>query len=226
MNNVHIILDKPPIIAIFYSRKWKLEKNRRKPIQKRSIEKKERIINAAFQLIRERGYSEVGIRDIVSRSAVSIGTFYAYYTDKNNLAIDVITYFGEKVYGDFAQDVIDSVKPDSSFEDIIYRAIGNLSNIVKANSSLHKEFEILALQNDEFAEIYHSAEKKRVEQEVYKLLNHFNLLERVHDKEAAVIMVHRTVDEIVKYFLFYSSDIEKNRIFREAAIMITKYLKE
>ncbi|PKA02760.1 TetR family transcriptional regulator, partial [Leptospira ellisii] len=37
----------------------------RKPIQNRSIETREKIVQSAYKLVKKKGYSETGIRDIV-----------------------------------------------------------------------------------------------------------------------------------------------------------------
>lgn len=46
---------------------------------------KNRIITAAWQLFREKGYDETTIEDIISMSETSKGTFYHYFSGKDSL---------------------------------------------------------------------------------------------------------------------------------------------
>ena len=43
---------------------------------------KDRLFNAAVDLLSERDFDDITIRDIVARANVSIGTFYNYYSTK------------------------------------------------------------------------------------------------------------------------------------------------
>lgn len=57
----------------------------REPRQKRSIEKKEKIIQAGFELFCERGYQNTNTNEIAERAGVSIGTLYSYFEDKKSI---------------------------------------------------------------------------------------------------------------------------------------------
>ena len=52
--------------------------NIREPIQKRSIEKKEKIIEAGFDLICEKGYYNTNTAEIAKAAGVSTGIVYQY----------------------------------------------------------------------------------------------------------------------------------------------------
>lgn len=47
----------------------------RVPVQKRSIEKKQRIKNAALKLMSEKGYFSTSSNEIAKEAGVSVGTF-------------------------------------------------------------------------------------------------------------------------------------------------------
>ena len=49
----------------------------RVPTQKRSIEKKQRIKDAALKLMSEKGYFATSSNEIAREAGVSIGTFYS-----------------------------------------------------------------------------------------------------------------------------------------------------
>jgi len=65
----------------------------RKPQQKRSIEKKDKIIKAGFELFCEKGYHKVTTIDIGDRAGVSTGTVYSYFKNKKDIYIASFKYF-------------------------------------------------------------------------------------------------------------------------------------
>ena len=57
----------------------------REPIQKRSIEKKEKIIKAGFDLICKNGYYNTDTAKIAKEAGVSTGIIYQYFKDKRDI---------------------------------------------------------------------------------------------------------------------------------------------
>ena len=66
------------------------EKETRIPKQKRSIEKKQRIKDAAMKLMSEKGYYKTSSNEIAKEAGVSIGTFYSYFADKKALYAELV----------------------------------------------------------------------------------------------------------------------------------------
>ncbi|SFE36082.1 TetR/AcrR family transcriptional regulator [Alteribacillus iranensis] len=54
--------------------------------------KKEQIILAALQLISERGYSSTSVQDIATYCGISKGSFYKYFSSKEDLLMEVFRY--------------------------------------------------------------------------------------------------------------------------------------
>ena len=57
----------------------------RNPQQKRSIDKKNRIIEAGFELFKEQGYYNTNTTEIADKAGVSTGTVYSYFKDKKDI---------------------------------------------------------------------------------------------------------------------------------------------
>ena len=62
----------------------------RKPIQKRSIEKKGKIIESGFELICEKGYYNTNTAEIAKNAGVSTGIVYQYFKDKHDIFIEAL----------------------------------------------------------------------------------------------------------------------------------------
>jgi AcrR family transcriptional regulator len=59
----------------------------REPIQKRSIEKKLKILEAGFELFCEKGYYKTNTIEIAKRAGASTGAVYSYFKDKRHIYI-------------------------------------------------------------------------------------------------------------------------------------------
>jgi AcrR family transcriptional regulator len=63
---------------------------RRAPVQRRSRERVERILDSAADLIVEQGVEALGTRAIAARSAVPIGSLYQYFADKDEIILALV----------------------------------------------------------------------------------------------------------------------------------------
>ena len=70
----------------------------REPIQKRSIEKKEKIIQAGFDLICQKGYYNTTTSEIAKSAGVSIGILYQYFKDKHDILIDGFKLYSNSIF--------------------------------------------------------------------------------------------------------------------------------
>ena len=60
----------------------------RVPTQKRSIEKREKIVEAGFDLFCEKGYYKTNTAEIAKYAGVSTGALYSYFEDKRQIFIE------------------------------------------------------------------------------------------------------------------------------------------
>lgn len=65
----------------------------REPKQKRSKEKKRRIIEASYKLFREKGYYKTNTMEIAEEAGVSTGIVYSYFQDKKDILFEVIRLY-------------------------------------------------------------------------------------------------------------------------------------
>lgn len=71
------------------------KKDVRIPRQKRSIEKKEKIIAAAFKIFMQNGYFNTNTCDIAKEAGISTGSVYAYFEDKKDILLVCLNQFGD-----------------------------------------------------------------------------------------------------------------------------------
>lgn len=70
----------------------------REPIQKRSIEKKEKIIEAGFNLICNEGYHNTNTAKIAKQAKVSTGIVYQYFNDKHDIFIAGLEKYADNIF--------------------------------------------------------------------------------------------------------------------------------
>lgn len=58
---------------------------RRRPVQKRSIERFERLLDACAALLDEAGYAALTTKEVARRAEVPIGTLYQFFSDREEL---------------------------------------------------------------------------------------------------------------------------------------------
>ena len=69
----------------------------RQPQQERSIEKKNKIIRAGYELFSEVGYYGTNTVEIAKRAGVSTGIVYGYFSDKRDVLLCVLDIYMEEI---------------------------------------------------------------------------------------------------------------------------------
>ncbi|MBP7175030.1 MAG: TetR/AcrR family transcriptional regulator [Thermoclostridium sp.] len=83
----------------------------REPKQKRSIEKKTKIVKAGMDLFCEKGYHGTNTVEIAERAGVSTGTVYCYFKDKKDIYIASFEYFLDSYHRPLLDELNNLPKP-------------------------------------------------------------------------------------------------------------------
>ena len=115
----------------------------RQPRQERSIEKKNRIIDAGYQLFSEVGYYGTNTAEIAKRAGVSTGIVYGYFQDKRDILICVLEIYINKVFDPFLK-MFDKITPPVDFTELITKIINQAIKTHKNNRKIHEALHSLA----------------------------------------------------------------------------------
>ena len=129
----------------------------RKPVQKRSIETKEKILKAGFELICEKGYYNTNTAEIAKVANVSTGIVYQYFKNKHDILIESIQTYENSIF----YPMIKISEKDFNINnlDIILRnMINKFIKSHKISQSAHKEIMAMVHSDEEVAELYHHSE--------------------------------------------------------------------
>ncbi|MCM1988783.1 TetR/AcrR family transcriptional regulator [Oceanirhabdus seepicola] len=120
--------------------------NIKEPIQKRAIEKKLKLIESAKKVFNDKGYHNTYIKDITGEAEISIGLFYKYFEDKNDIYVEVVKLLVEeemKVVMEFKNTI---TKEDNK-KKAIRTYIENKLEMITFKRII-EEFQILIRENE------------------------------------------------------------------------------
>ena len=169
----------------------------RKPVQKRSIEKKEKIIESGFELICEKGYYNTNTAEIAKNAGVSTGIIYQYFKDKHDIFIEALKKFADNIFYPMLDIPLKSFDKNN-LNEIVRKMIDNFIQNHKLSQSAHEEIMAMAHSDKDVAFYFHKREIEMTEK-IYDLLveNGFdnkNLMEKSH---IAIGLIDNLCHEIV-----------------------------
>ena len=131
----------------------------REPIQKRSIEKKEKIIHSGFELICEKGYYNTNTAEIAKLAGVSTGIVYQYFKDKHDILIEGIKLYANSIFFPMLAVSNTDVKiTANNFPSILRQMIDKFINNHKLSQTAHEEIISMTHSDKEVAKLFHNAE--------------------------------------------------------------------
>ncbi len=129
----------------------------REPIQKRSIETKDRIIEAGFELICNDGYYNTNTSKIAKKAGVSTGIVYQYFKDKKDILMSGLERYADDIFHPmFHLSNINLEKNDISslMKSMIKKYISNH----KLSAVAHEEIVSMAHSDKDIANFFYKRE--------------------------------------------------------------------
>lgn len=119
----------------------------RKPQQERSIEKKNRIIKAGYDLFAETGYYGTNTVEIAKRAGVSTGIVYGYFADKRDILICALEIYIDKVSTPILKLIENHSNTDLT--ELAESVIDKTIEMHRDNANMHKTLHALAASDEE-----------------------------------------------------------------------------
>ena len=155
----------------------------RTPQQLRAIEKKNKIIEAGYQLFSEVGYYGTNTAEIAKRAGVSTGIVYGYFQDKRDILISVLEIYIEKVFAPFLK-LFDKLVPPIDFDALIPKLINQAITTHKNNRKIHEALHSLSSSDEAVGAQFLSLEND-ITLKIAEKLDNLNIkiensLEKIH----------------------------------------------
>ena len=128
----------------------------REPIQKRSIEKKEKIIKAGFELICEKGYHNTNTAEIAKSAGVSTGIVYNYFKDKHDILIEGIKLYANDIF--YPMLNLDEKFDKNNLKETFLNMINSFIENHKLSKTAHEEIMAMTHSDKEIADFFHQYE--------------------------------------------------------------------
>lgn len=123
----------------------------RQPQQERSIEKKNKIIEAAYEIFSEVGYYAANTPEIAKKAGVSTGIIYGYFKNKRDILSYVLKIYINKVALP-VMDYFETLNSDSDLKKAVSDVVNMTIDIHSSNANLHNILHSLAVTEKDINE--------------------------------------------------------------------------
>ena len=146
----------------------------RMPTQKRSIEKRNKIIEKGFELMCEKGYYNISTPDIAEAAEVSTGIIYQYFNDKKEIFIEGVKNYSNTIM--FPMLTIletDEIKIDN-IEELLKNMIHSFIKNHTISKKAHEELMAMSHLDGDIANIFKESEFEMTNR-ILKILEYNNI---------------------------------------------------
>lgn len=155
----------------------------RQPQQERSIEKKNKIIEAAYEIFSEVGYYAANTPEIAKKAGVSTGIIYGYFKNKRDILSYVLKIYINKVALP-VMDYFETLNSDSDLKKAVSDVVDMTIDIHSSNANLHNILHSLAVTEKDINEDFINLEDHITSKASEKLselgVKTDNIKEKVH----------------------------------------------
>lgn len=194
----------------------------REPRQKRSIEKKNKIVQAGYELFCEKGYYNTNTVEIAKRAGVSTGIVYSYFIDKKAIFFAVLDYFSAAI-ADTVFLELKAIDPNFNLEDAIQKIIDNTLEMHLSSKKAHEEMIAMSHLEDDVKDYFVKFEESLIQKSADALVSHGYHISNPHEK------LHIAYDMIENYcheVLYFKHHCVDNSVMKEIVVkMIVNLLK-
>ena len=155
----------------------------REPKQIRSIETKEKIIEAGFELICSDGYYKTNTSKIAKKAGVSTGIVYQYFKDKKDILLSGLDKYADDIF--YPMLNMSNIKFNkNNFADIMKDMIAKYIGNHKLSKTAHEEITAMTHSDKDIAYFFYKREMDMTHKIVSALtengFNIANINEKVH----------------------------------------------
>lgn len=128
-----------------------MEKKIRVPVQDRSKDKKNKIIESAYEIFSEVGFYNANTTDIAKRAGVSTGIVYGYFSDKHDILLYVIDIYISKISNPL-QNYLTKIETPIDYRKVIEDFLNLAIELHKSNKNIHNILHSLATTDKDINE--------------------------------------------------------------------------
>ncbi len=191
--------------------------NIRMPKQKRSIEKRNRIIEKGFELICKNGYYNTNTNDIAKYANVSTGIVYQYFNDKKEIFLEGINLY----YNSIMFPILDVLDFNKDLDDTINEIIDKYILKHTLSKDAHEEIIALSHLDADVSKIFHQKELDMTER-VINLLDNSNIV--LNNKKEKVHIIIGLIENLCHNIIYHNDGCFDYDKMKKEVINAIKYI--
>lgn len=191
--------------------------NTRMPKQKRSIEKRNRIIKKGFELICKNGYYNTNTNDIAKYANVSTGIVYQYFNDKKEIFLEGINLY----YNSIMFPILDVLDFNKDLDDTINEIIDKYILKHTLSKDAHEEIIALSHLDTDVSKIFHQKELDMTER-VINLLDNSNIV--LNNKKEKVHIIIGLIENLCHNIIYHNDGCFDYDKMKKEVINAIKYI--
>ena len=191
--------------------------NIRMPKQKRSIEKRNRIIEKGFELICKNGYYNTNTNDIAKYASVSTGIVYQYFNDKKEIFLEGINLY----YNSIMFPILDVLDFNKDLDDTINEIIDKYILKHTLSKDAHEEIIALSHLDTDVSKIFHQKELDMTER-VINLLDNSNIV--LNNKKEKVHIIIGLIENLCHNIIYHNDGCFDYDKMKKEVINAIKYI--
>lgn len=192
------------------------------PVQKRSIEKRKKIIDTAKKIFNDKGYFNTTTAEIAKEAGLATGSLYAYFKDKKDIFLEVSELYSNDIYNNTIEN-LNKIKDSTDLTVLVETIINSVLENHKFSPKFHQEMTMLAYTDDEVKN-YHNQQQEIQINKFMEKLNEYNL--NFPNKKERMFLVYSLIEEICHEIMYNEkSNFVKDILIKECTKAVKKILE-
>lgn len=192
----------------------------RMPTQKRSIEKRNRIIEKGFYLMCEEGYYNTNTTQIAEYAGVSTGIIYQYFNDKKDIFIEGVKNYSDQIMFPML-NVLETQKIDinnmQNLKKLLHNIIDKFIESHTISKKAHEELIAMSHLDDDVSAIFKNSEINMTKKVVSLLEKNNIIIDNANEKVHIIIGI---VDNLCHEIVYHKHSIINYDIMIDEVINI------
>lgn len=186
------------------------------PTQKRSIEKRNKIIEKGFKLMCEKGYYNTNTTEIAKYADVSTGIIYQYFNDKKDIFLEGVKNYSNSILYPMINILEEKSMDINNLDKIIEDVINKLITKHTISKKAHEELMAMSHLDEDISNIFKDSEIEMTEK-IVSLLKENNII--LENEEEKVHIIIGIVDNLCHEIVYHNHkklnyDIMKKEVIK------------
>ena len=194
----------------------------RKPVQSRGKKTREKILKAAADLFGKEGFEKTTTHKVVKAAGVSVGTFYAYFKDKEAILLELFDQHARALY-----EVLDRPFEEVDWDNLTVRSLirSAIETSVECNAlnpKLHRLFcersrhPLLTTKREEW--------EKKAMSRMTELIRFGEEHVRLNDPETAAFIIYSAVNAACMQAIVFEEGPSMSKLVDGLTDLVSRYV--